>query len=46
MGGFGGGMNNAGSTASVSAQIQSWVTAHFIADTAYKGTGTLLVYSK
>jgi 4-amino-4-deoxy-L-arabinose transferase-like glycosyltransferase len=46
MGGNGGGMNNAGSTNSVSSQIQSWVTAHFIADTAYKGTGTLLVYSK
>jgi 4-amino-4-deoxy-L-arabinose transferase-like glycosyltransferase len=46
MGGFGGGMNSGASTNSVSAQIQSWVTAHFIADTAYKGTGTLLVYSK
>jgi 4-amino-4-deoxy-L-arabinose transferase-like glycosyltransferase len=46
MGGFGGGMNSVGSTDSVSSQIQSWVTAHFIADTAYKGTGTLLVYKK
>ena len=46
MGGFGGGMNGGSSGTSVSAQIQSWVTAHFIADTAYKGTGTLLVYQK
>jgi hypothetical protein len=42
----GGGMNGSNSGTSVSAEIQSWVTAHFIADTAYKGTGTLLVYSK
>ena len=42
----GGGMNGSKSGTSVSEEIQSWVTAHFIADTAYKGTGTLLVYSK
>jgi 4-amino-4-deoxy-L-arabinose transferase-like glycosyltransferase len=42
----GGGMNGSKSGTSVSAEIQSWVTAHFIADTAYKGTGTLLVFSK
>ena len=45
-GGMGGGMNGSSSANSVSSEIQSWVTAHFIADTAYKGTGTLLVYSK
>jgi hypothetical protein len=42
----GGGMNGSKSGTSVSEEIQSWVTAHFIADTAYKGAGTLLVYSK
>jgi 4-amino-4-deoxy-L-arabinose transferase-like glycosyltransferase len=46
VGGPGGGMSGSSSTTSISAEIQSWVTAHFIADTAYKGTGTLLVYSK
>jgi 4-amino-4-deoxy-L-arabinose transferase-like glycosyltransferase len=42
----GGGMNGSKSSTSVSEEIQSWVTAHFIADTAYQGRGTLLVYSK
>lgn len=42
----GGGMNGSKSGTSVSEEIHSWVTAHFIADSAYKGTGTLLVYSK
>jgi 4-amino-4-deoxy-L-arabinose transferase-like glycosyltransferase len=42
----GGGMNGSKSGTSASAEIQSWVTAHFIADTAYQGRGTLLVYSK
>jgi 4-amino-4-deoxy-L-arabinose transferase-like glycosyltransferase len=41
-----GGMNGSATGTTVSSQIQSWVTAHFVADTAYKGTGTLLVYSK
>jgi 4-amino-4-deoxy-L-arabinose transferase-like glycosyltransferase len=42
----GNGMNGSKSGTSASAEIQSWVTAHFIADTAYQGRGTLLVYSK
>ena len=46
MGGPRGSMGHSASTTSVSSEIQSWVTAHFVADTAYKGTGTLLVYSK
>jgi 4-amino-4-deoxy-L-arabinose transferase-like glycosyltransferase len=41
-----GGMNGSATGTTESSQIQSWVTAHFVADTSYKGTGTLLVYSK